>query len=318
MNSFLKKALLFLLLCTSLTVVIMLVYAAIYKVSFKDIPAPALSDSYSLNEKIEFLRSANEQQHVLAIGSSIALNNLSSDVIAKNIRPKSFLNVASWSMNMQDNFYLLKALNGKYHPDTILLASSISEFEMPSKVVDYEVVKEYLNAGSFGAKLRYITNFNLRYYMDNTKFKKSVIEKMNQYECLVFDKYGGVNIDDTNFEIDRNRWELSFDTSKINMSHYDYLDSIAVYCKLRNIKILFFQSPFRKGVYDQFGTNQLRRLKEHTSRIESILRNSNHVFIDSDKIGWDDSLFIDSEHLSAKGAAAFTEYCFEQLDSLKR
>ena len=40
------------------------------------------------------------------------------------------------------------------------------------------------------------------------------------------------------------------------------------------------------------------------------------VFIDADKINWKDSLFIDGEHLSATGAKAFTEYCFDQLDSL--
>src|SRR3982751_6326885 len=110
MNSFLKKIGLFSLLCMLLSAVIVGVYKLRYDVSCKDFPAPALSDSYSLNEKIEFLRTKEKDIPILAIGSSIALNNLHSETIAKNITGKKFLNAASWGMNMGDNYSLLKVL----------------------------------------------------------------------------------------------------------------------------------------------------------------------------------------------------------------
>lgn len=280
-------------------------------------PAPALSDSYSLNEKIEFLRRRNKNQHFLAMGSSIGLNNLSSEIIIDNIQPKTFLNASSWGMNMEDNYFLFKILYEIYHPDTLIFASSISEFEMPSKQVDYSLVKKYLNTNNFISDLYYLKCFNLRYYMENTNYKKIVTSAKNQYEYLVYDQYGGVNIDNADFKIDPERWNSNFDMDNISISHYDYLDSIGAFCKSKNVKIVFFQSPFRKGVYEKLEANKLRKLKDHISLIESILKKNNHIFIDSDKISWNDHLFLDSEHLSATGARVFTSYCFKQLDSLK-
>ena len=317
MINFLKKLMLFLLLCIGLSIIIIIGYVMFYKVSYKHMPAPALSDSYSLNEKIEFLRRRNKNQHILAMGSSIGLNNLSSETIVGYIQPKTFLNASSWGMNMEDNYFLFKILYEIYHPDTLIFASSISEFEMPSKQVDYELVKKYLKSNNFISDLYYLRCFNLRYYMENANYKKMVTTAKNQYEYLVYDQYGGVNIENENFEIDQQRWDSNFDTSNISRSHYDYLDSIAVFCKLKNVKILFFQSPFRKGVYEKLEAEKLKKLKEHIKLVESILKKSKHTFIDSDKIAWNDSLFLDSEHLSAAGAKIFTTYCFKELDSLK-
>jgi hypothetical protein len=309
---------LFFLFCTILSMIIVGVYVFRFKISKNDIPAPPLSDSYSLNEKIEFLRAAKKDAHVLAIGSSIALNNLHSETIAKRIHGGIFLNTSSWGMNMGDNYALLKAVYGVYHPDTLIIASSISEFELPAKKADYKRVQSYLTAGDFVADLYHVRCFNLRYYMDNAKYKKLVQSARNQYEYLVFDQYGGVNIDDKDFKIDQRRWKVDFDTKKISVSNYDYVDSISAFCKLKNIKLLFFQSPFRKGIYVNLGAKKSKELQTHVDRIATILKRDNQILIDADKVLWDDALYLDGEHFSAKGAQAFTTYCFDQLDSLSR
>src|SRR3954462_10877396 len=100
MSSFLKKIVLFFSLCILLSMIIIGGYAFKYHVSCKDFPAPALSDSYSLNEKIEFLRTTEKNIPTLAIGSSIALNNLHSETVAKRIPGGKFVNASSWGMNM--------------------------------------------------------------------------------------------------------------------------------------------------------------------------------------------------------------------------
>jgi hypothetical protein len=316
MNNFLKRTALFSLFCTILSVIIVGIYVFRFRISKKDIPAPPLSDSYSLNEKIEFLRATRKDAHVLAIGSSIALNNLHSETIAKRIQGSVFLNTSSWGMNMGDNYALLKAIYDVYHPDTLIIASSISEFELPAKKADYKRVQKYLTAGDFVSDLYHIRCFNLRYYMDNAKYKKLVQSARNQYEYLVFDQYGGVNIDDKDFKIDPRRWKVDFDTKKISALNYDYVDSISAFCKLKNVKLLFFQSPFRKGIYSNLGVKKTEELQAHVDRIAAILKRDNHILIDADKVLWDDALYLDGEHFSARGAQAFTTYCFDQLDSL--
>jgi hypothetical protein len=318
MNSFLKKIVLFSSLCIALSLVMIGVYVFKYKISTNDIPAPPLSDSYSLNEKIEFLRATKKDAQVLAIGSSIALNNLHSETVFERMHQNEsdFLNAASWGMNMGDNYSLLKIINEVYHPEVLIIASSMSEFELPAKKADYKRMQKYLTAGDLESSLYHLTCFNLRYYMDNTKYKKFVRSVKNQYEYLVFDPHGGVNIDDTDFKIDQRRWKADFDKEKISVSNYDYVDSISAFCKLKNIKLLFFQSPLRKGIYSSLNEKKSSELHTHVDRIAEILKRDNHVLIDADKIVWDDALFIDGEHFSAKGAKAFTTYCFNQLDSL--
>lgn len=313
MSSFLKKILLFFLLCLLLSAGIVAVYAAMYHVSCKDLPSPPLSDSYSLNEKLEFLRSNRKDIPALAIGSSIALNNLHSETVANRIQGGPFLNTASWGMNMGDNYSLLKTVYEVYHPKTIIIASSISEFELPAKKADYKLVQKYLTANDLETLWYHIRCFNLRYYMDNAKYKKLVTGDKNQYEYLVFDEYGGVNIDDTNFKIDERRWNANFEKERMNESNYDFLDSISSFCKSKQIHLLFFQSPFREGIYTKLDAEKSAELKTHVERIATILERDEHKLIDGDLALWNDSLFIDGEHFSAKGAKAFTNYCFNQL-----
>lgn len=313
MISFLKKSFLFFLLCLLLSAGIVVIYATLYHVSAKDLPSPPLSDSYSLNEKLEFLRANKKDVPALAIGSSIALNNLHSETVAERIQGGPFLNTASWGMNMGDNYSLLKAVYEVYHPKTLIIASSISEFELPAKKADYKLVQDYLTTSSFESALYHIKCFNLRYYMDNAKYKKLVTGAKNQYEYLVFDEYGGVNIDDTGFKIDERRWDANFEKKRMNESNYEFLDSISSFCKSKQIQLLFFQSPFREGIYTKLGPEKSADLKAHVERIATILKRDEHKLIDADLVVWNDSLFIDGEHFSAKGAKAFTSYCFNQL-----
>jgi hypothetical protein len=52
--------------------------------------------------------------------------------------------------------------------------------------------------------------------------------------------------------------------------------------------------------------------------VAAILKKSNYLAIDTYNILWNDSLFIDSEHFSEKGAKKFITYCFNELDSLNQ
>ena len=317
MSNFLKRIGLFLSLGLVISVVVSVIYIYVYKITIDDIPAPALSDSYSLNQKLQFLRKNEKSAHILAIGSSITLNNLHSETVVNKLKTTSYFNVASWGMNIEDDYLLLKVMHEVYKVDTIIIASSISEFELPVKVINHKRIKRYLASGNFVASLFHIKCFNLRYMVDNTKYTKQVKASKNQYESLIFDQYGAVEIDDTDFKIDPDRWDDNFNEDKLNLSNFSYLDSISSFCKSNGIKLLFFQSPFRKGIFENLNTKKSEALDQYVKRISGILKRDDHIFVDSDKILWDDSLFVDSEHMSVKGAKLFTEYCFDQVNNYK-
>lgn len=315
MNIFVKRAALFFFLGLVIIVIIGCVYKFAYKITMEDIPAPALSDSYSLNQKLQFLRKRKKTARILAIGSSITLNNLHSETVVDRLKSDAFFNVASWGMNMEDDFLLLKVMHEVYNVDTVIIASSISEFELPVKVIDHKRIKRYLSSGELMAGLFHISCFNLRYYAENVKYTKQVKATTNQYESLIFDPYGGVKIDDTNFQIDTERWNNDFNEDRLNKLNYAFLDSMSSFCKLHKIKLLFFQSPFREGIYKNLNREKSLVLEEYVNRVGNILKRDDHIFIDSDKVLWNDSLFIDGEHMNMKGAKKFTEYCFDQINN---
>jgi hypothetical protein len=80
---------------------------------------------------------------------------------------------------------------------------------------------------------------------------------------------------------------------------------------------LFFQSPYRKGLYSNFDSAKLKLLTDHISKVESILGSYQHTFINANNSLWDDDLFIDGTHFSAEGAKLFTKYCFENWKGLE-
>lgn len=299
-----------------LSTILVIGYILTYKITVYDIPAPRLSDSFSLNEKIEFIRKNNKSAEIIAIGSSICLNNMHSKTIVQRLHSDSYLNTSSWGTTMQDNYLLLKILCEIHTPNTLILASNITEFQLPSKKIDSSLLKNYLISSDFISNLYYLKCFDLRYYIDNFKYAKKVRSSKNDYEYLVFDEHGGVNLDGTNFKIDMKRWNTGFESGEIIDDNYLYLDSISSFCKSNNIELLFFQSPFRNGLYSSFDNSKLAALKLHVRKIESILETDQHVFIDSNMHLWGDTLFIDGEHLSSKGAESFTEYCFDKTDRI--
>lgn len=317
MTHFLKKIFLFSFYCLLLTTALFIGYILKYGITLGDIPAPPLSDSFSLNEKLEFIRKTKKNEKIISLGSSICLNNIHSETIIRSFHSNSYLNASSWGMTMEDNYQLLKTLCKIHIPTTLIVASSITEFQLPPKKINYSALDNYLMSSDLTSSLYHGQYFNLRYYIENIKYAKKVRSCKNEYEYLLFDQYGGVNLDETNFKIDKKRWNADFECGKIIYNNYSYLDSISAFCKYNNITLLFFQSPFRSELYSNFDSNKLNELTIHINKIENILTRDKHTFINTNDTLWNDNLFVDGEHLNAAGAKLFTEYCFDKTNSKK-
>jgi hypothetical protein len=290
-------------------------YFYYYKFTLNDIPAPNLSLSYSFNEKMQFLRNCPKDADIISIGSSMSLHNLHSKTITERLHSDKYLNVSSWGMSMEDNYFLLITLCKIYSPNTLIIASDICDFgPSGNKGIKYSFLEKYLRSHYYVAILYQLLNFNLNYYISNLRSAKLVRNSPNDYIYLGFDKYGGVSLDTTNFNFDLTRWNgLALSPTNIDTNQYSYLDKISTFCKSNKIKLLFFQSPIRTDVYSHLDNNSRNILKSHINTIENIMKRDNHIFINSNNAVWKDYLFVDRDHLSTYGAKLFTEYCFDKI-----
>jgi len=316
MTGFLKTLFAFLIFNLLLAFCFVSVYVFYYNIGFDDIPAPNLSDSYSYNEKMSFLRKAENKQDIISIGSSMSLNNLHSETITKRFGTESYMNLSSWGMSMKD-VYLLFATQSEIHmPKVLIIASGVMDFYEQDKTVKYEILEDYLISEDIYQIYYHLSTFRLKYYIKNFKYAKKVRSCINEYEYLGFDAFGGVNLEGENFQIDQTRWNsdyLGYDS--IFSQQYAYLDSISNFCASNKIDFLFFQSPYRQGLYSGLDEVKLTRLKKHFSDVQKIIDKYGHTFVKGQNIDWEDDLFIDGTHFNMEGAKLFSEYCFDEVET---
>ncbi len=295
---------------------IFFIYVYLYSIdiTYSTMPALNFSNSYSFNEKILFMKNYEQQPEIIAVGSSMTLNNLHSEELIKNTYTKNYLNTASWGSSMGDNFYFIKKLNAVYKPKAIVIVSNITDFNKVQKQVDYEWVESYLKSEYYQIIKKAIENLDKEYYKRNFEYAKKVRVCRNDYECLDYDEYGTLNFDTTNFIIQDYRWKGKyFDKMPIELQ-YSYLDSISRYCKEKNIKFLFFNSPLRENLWKEDKGNKKSIQQSHIVKIKIIVEKYGHVFVDSSEKDWNDSLFVDAIHFNEYGAKQFTEYCFSKIE----
>lgn len=293
-----------------LSVVSIVVFSFYHDVSYKDFPPPKISDSYSFNDKLDFAR--GKKSNVLIIGSSMSLNNVSSNVIIDRLHERSCLNLSSWGLCMTDIYRLLKVTSKFQTFKTLIIASNIGDFDEDSKDIEIKYDENELLAfmNSKWNGLYHLNHFDLKYYIRNWPYKKAVKSGTFFNESLLYDSYGTVGLAVENFRVDSKRWEKDFVPVIKNDLNYRYLDSISTFCSKHKIQLLFFQSPTRKQVLTH---EKSKILSKHIHRVEKIVAKRGHFFVNSSILPWDDIFFVDGTHLNSKGAEIFTKFCFDKL-----
>lgn len=293
--------------------VLILIPLFFFSIKKNCIPAPIFSDSYSFNEKVLFLKDDTYDAKIISIGSSMTLTNLHSEVIISEFQSEKYINTASWGSCMEDNYSLLNLFYGIYPVDVLIIVSNIGDFQEVTKDIDVAFVKDYLT-GKIGDVIGiYFRNFNLSYYIDNYIYAKRYRNRNNAYQSLRYDRFGMVKFERLNFKISQKRWVNDYLGNFNKELDYSYLDSISDHCVRNNIDFYFFQGPIREGLESKVAQFERDLVDSHIARIDSILTNDNHHFVNSTKVVWPDSLFVDGIHLNELGARLFTGYCFDEL-----
>lgn len=272
------------------------------------IPAPKITNSYSFNEKIKFVEiKENKQADYIAIGSSMTLNNINSDVVTELLSTKSYLNLSSWGLRIKDDYILIKRLFEIHKPKTLIIVSIIIDFGPSGLEYNVDDIYDYIDSEN---EIKYQFKYlELKYF-----FKRLVTNRINYntnkiYASLNFDKYGGVALEPDGFEIKKSRWNEKLSYEYIDIQNYLYLDSISSFLTEKNVELIFVQTPLREGLLDDYYTTNLEK---HVNKIQPILHKYGHTFCNANNDTWPDSLFVDYAHMNSTGTEKLSKYWIDE------
>ena len=294
--------------------ILVLPTAALIAVFHKYIPGPKITNSYSLNEKNKFLQSKKDLQvDVLTLGSSIALNNAHSGVIMDLMNTTSYLNTAAWGLRISQMYDITKSLLSDYNPKKVILTANVVDFYPPEIQLDVKDISDFIRSNStLKYQFRFFETdyFFRRLYTNRRNFSTNKI-----YMSLNFDDYGAVMFQKEGFVKNDERWKKLIHFKPIRQENYIYLDSLASMFSIKGVEFIYVQTPIREGMLsDEYSENIII----HIDKIKAILgKYPNTFFVDGTKKVWDDSLFVDTQHLNSVGAEVFSNYFLTEYLNLK-
>lgn len=279
-------------------------------VAERSMPAPYMSVNESFNEKARWLREhAAAGCDVLMVGSSMALNNLDSGIIARVAGANSVINAGAWGLSMSDTAKMTGIVAPLCKPRVIVVAAYYGDFEGNFNTqIDWDLAKKYIAGGN--ATLIYLRTMDPIYYGSKYLGRKYRAYKGNaRYESLHFDDSGSVILDCMSFEIDPRRWNgyihyqpLSAQSVKLNLEGLAVIEGVA---KTSGSRLLFVLMPLRPVAELRLATPEISGLWAEVGRS---VRNAGGAFMRLRAThDFQDGEFADFAHLNGCGASTAAE-----------
>lgn len=291
----------------SLNVLVLIVLVLLYRFDF--LPPPPFAGSISFDEKICFVRSKKEEKiNILALGSSMTLNNLHSATLKTHLPDSGFLNVAAWGMLIRQDYEFAKYLLNFFSPELLVICSDIEDFKFdrsPDVIFNKKITTYYLKSGDVFST--YLFLFSGNYLRSNISSIKKNRTHRHIYESLSFDPHGGVALSaGADFQRLESRWQgLVLNELEVDRRNYEALVKLAELCEQRGIRLLFALTPTRREIYEQ----RLSLFKGHEEKLRLLAAEHDFIYVDLEKAPrFGDELFADWSHLNEAGAKRFTEY----------
>ena len=280
---------------------------------------PLLTNSISFDAKILYLEEKKVgQTDLMAIGSSITLNDLSSKVIKDSIAA-SYFNFSCWGLQINDTKRLLISYLPKYQPKYVIICSSLPDFTTGGNL---ESIENYLNTGDyFKAHFKeyfYIKNYSsfLDIVTRKQEYSKHRYSTKDDYASLNFDEYGAALLDISPANRSSERWNETggFPTNYTNQQ-YTELTSLSQLLKDNHVSLIFIQTPIRSAYINTSYCQQI--VNTHFDRCKAIVEQHGGVYLNfhDTRVFANDAMFVDQFHLSEAGAMLFTR---EVAGSLKK
>jgi len=268
--------------------------------------------SVSFDSKIYELKQRHfETIDNIAVGSSMTLNNLNTEVFLKYINNESFYNVSSWGQGIKFDRDVIMILVARYSPKRIIMVTSASDFH-DDALDNKKSIKTYLYTDLLDIPFMTINKINTQFY-DSDEDYMNCKNAVNDYTNLRYDDCGGIELNVYGDNISTERWNSTspFRFDRKNDS-YKSLIEICKYLKSQNVDLLFVNTPTRQHYY----CNNYKDVEKHIQLCDSIV--SSYGFFYSNEMSFEqyqDSLFADCSHLNVEGAKMLTNaFCKKYFD----
>lgn len=306
-----RRFLLHVLLFSSLVLLGIGAYVRSYR---QLLPAARVTPNGVLNMKLSALRHRGQHPcHVLALGSSMTMNNLSSPDVVAHFHDTSYVNMGAWGMDIQQSTALAHVLVPLLKPRTVLLMSNLNDL-VPSAdryPVDTARVSAYLLR--WGTLEGYLRNLKPAYYLREMERNQVRMQDHGNYEFMGVDDHGWAPLVIPPERIDRARWNKQPPQARwLNGNEYAMLADLSNYLHEQGARLVFIQSPYRAGVRNA-AVDSL--VQQHLQRVRALLEPEGHAVLDATDRYWPDSLFVDYSHLSERGAQLVTEHALAKLNA---
>jgi hypothetical protein len=282
-----------------------------------ELPPAPLTAEVSFNEKAQFIRSMDGRNFdIIAAGSSLAVNDLTSDVLLEEIPSHpSLINIAAFGLRVSETRLWLNHVMRRFgNPKLVVTILSPQDFQAESGW--YEPADPFLDgylAGKFQPSL-YFDNFSLVTFMNLSWHMKQDRTSRRAYSSLDFDRDGGVPLDMGFPNVDISRWNYVFHYSMMDDGQYKALDRMAGELKSNGISLVCVFPPTRRAGRARENAVEAEKYR---SRVAEILKKNGQTLINLDiTLDLDDSHFADYIHLNARGAQAVSQALGRDLASM--
>lgn len=272
------------------------------------VPAPRITNNIALNEKLAFVRGhfANGVD-VLAVGSSMTLNNLASAGVVAHFGTDRYVNAAAWGLGAAELPVLGTLLTDHLRPHTVLVATNLMDFRSAGRQLgtDSAAMARFMDGEPLW--MSYLRHWDAPYLLRQAEANRIRFRDPGNYEYLGFDDHGGATLDVPADRIDRARFnETPPGAGQLDDARYAAFAHFAGWLKQRGVRLVVVQCAYRDGLR----TPALDALQQtHVRQLRTMLEPLGHTVIDGNAQRWPDSLYVDGSHLGRAGAAQFTDIC---------
>lgn len=265
---------------------------------------PIITDSTLFDLKtIQIQKHHVKNVKLLAIGSSITLNELKSELIVQNVSA-SYYNFASWGLQIADIRRLLNSYVNKYHPKYVVICSSVRDFTIAAN-------NSYLNYLNANDLVKY--NFPEFFYFNDYHSVHQIIRRKFMQYPLKFDAWGVASlITKPNTKQPPNH---DIFPTQYTPGAYKELDTLSAFLKKQGIKLIFIQAPIKKAYA---GTDTLKkRIGLHFDTCKVIVEAQGGTYLNYYNTSiYPDSLFVDNYHLTDAAAIILTKQIINDLKKI--
>lgn len=281
--------------------------------------APLVSDSFSFNEKLAFLK-RNPVKHatVLCVGSSLAVNNLESSVFVRKLDVgSSYINAAAFGMKIGHTSHLLIDYLPRYQPEFVVLPMGLVDFVSDKRKSDHFDLKEigkYLNGRPDWIEV--CLRPDLRYFFGHARDLTRTRSDRSAYTSLCFDSWGGVPLEVFGTRIDPERWKGSISPQSIDSVQYDELRGLCLRVAAAGAVLVCVRTPQRA---DSIGAEIEDKVEAHWRRVREIAESSGMRYVDlHSSLPLADDEYADYSHLNSEGAKRVGEALGGIIETMMR